>query len=119
MAGFDARDQAENTALELEKLEVQNAHSWESSYILGGSLDNREHMLSVCWNGGKSPVAWFICQVNNFNAAFQRFPSERRAAVPLRCGVKGHLLRTAALLQRARGHMLTKDNLSSTQSTGM
>lgn len=119
MGGFEVKDQAENSALQLQKLEVQNAPSWESSYSLGGSLDKRVHVLAVCWGGSKAPGAWLICHVDNFSASLERFPSERRAAAPRRCAVKGHLLRTAVLRQRARGHMLTKDNLPSTRRTGM
>lgn len=118
MGGFEVKDQAENTALQLEKLKVQNAPSWESSYSPGSSLDKRGHVHGVCWGGGKAPGAWLICHVDNFSASLERFPSERRAAAPRRCAVKGRLLRTAVLRQRARGHMLTKDNLSSTQCTG-
>lgn len=118
MDGSEVKDQVESTALQLKKLEVQNEPSWESSYSPEGSLDKRVHGLGVCWGGGKAPGAWLICHVDNFSASLERFPSERRAAAPLRCAVKGHFLRTAVLRQRARGHMMTKDNLSSTQHTG-
>ena len=52
-AGPDARDQAESTALQLEKLDLYSAHSWESIYSPGGFLDSGMSLLSVCWNGDK------------------------------------------------------------------